>query len=122
MLPAKRTPLSPRMTSCSIGDHILALFYGEWHPGIAYDVSAEQVTVWWTAEETETIVPIWAVIPLNSPHSCGPCAVHDRVLALFNGKWHHGMVTAMFLVHMEVCWDNANSTSLVPTVNVRPCE
>ena len=110
------------MTSCSIGDHILALFYGEWHPGIAYDVSAEQVTVWWTAEETETIVPIWAVIPLDSPRPHGPCAVHDRVLALFNGEWHPGKVTAVFEVHTEVCWDNENTTSIVPTVNVRPCE
>ena len=40
-----------------MGDHMLALFYGEWHPGLAYDVSAGQVIVWWTAEESQTMVP-----------------------------------------------------------------
>ena len=53
--------VSAQVTPVSIGDHILAFFYGEWHPGVVRAVSGDQVTVWWDAEPTQTIVPIWEV-------------------------------------------------------------
>jgi len=49
----------------SSGDCVHALFYGEWHPGVAHGVTTTHVTVRWSAEETQSILPTWAVVPLG---------------------------------------------------------
>ena len=42
---------------CEIGDRVLALFYGEWHPAIVRAILLVEVEVLWEKEETYSVLP-----------------------------------------------------------------